>query len=328
MRAVVITRPGGPEVLELRDLPQPVPAAGEVLVRIRATAVNRADLLQRAGRYPAPPGSPADIPGLEFAGEIAAIGTGVGGWKEGDRVFGIAAGGTYAEFVTSDARLLVPIPSTLGWEEAAAVPEAFITAHDALVTQAELARGETVLIHAVGSGVGLAGVQVVRWRGAEAYGTTRTESKLAAAREHGLAGGVVVGREPSEFVDAVRRWRPAGVDVIMDLVGGGYVPAGLEALAERGRLIVVGTVAGQTAELHLGRLLRKRATIRGTVLRARSVEEKAAATAAFSRDLLPAFESGVLHPVVHRVLPLEEVRAAHGMVAADENTGKVVLRVA
>src|SRR5919199_2911762 len=178
MKAVVIPRPGGPEVLELRDVERPTPGSGEVLVRVRATALNRADLMQREGRYPPPPGAPADIPGLEFAGEVAALGPGARDWHEGDRVFGITGGGAYAEYVAVHERTLAPIPTTLGWDEAAAVPEAFITAHDALVTQAAVRPSERVLVHAVGSGVGLAAVQLARAAGAVPYGTARTAEKL------------------------------------------------------------------------------------------------------------------------------------------------------
>lgn len=329
MRAIVMTRPGGPEVLAVREVPRPRPGPGQVLVRVRATAVNRADLLQRAGRYPAPPGAPADIPGLEFAGEIEELADDVGGWRVGDRVFGIAGGGSYAEFVAVHHGVLAPIPPALDWQAAAAIPEAFVTAHDALITQAALQPGESVLVHAVGSGVGLAAVQVARWRGAAVFGTTRTEQKLAAARAVGMTDGVVAGEDLSAIQDAVAGWTGgAGVSVVLDLVGGAYVPAGLEALATLGRLVLVGTVAGNRAEVRLDHLLRKRATLRGTVLRARSDSEKAAATAAFARDLLPAFESGHMGAVVHAVLRLEEAAEAHRMVASNKNIGKVVLAVA
>ncbi|MFN2566699.1 MAG: alcohol dehydrogenase catalytic domain-containing protein, partial [Gemmatimonadaceae bacterium] len=186
MKAVVITRPGGPEVLELRDIDRPQPGTGEVLVRVRATALNRADLMQREGRYPPPPGAPADIPGLEFAGEVATLGPGAREWREGDRVFGITGGGSYAEYLVAHERALAAIPTSMGWDEAAAVPEAFITAHDALVTQAAVRVSERVLIHAIGSGVGLAAAQLARAFGAVPYGTSRTGDKIDRARSFGL----------------------------------------------------------------------------------------------------------------------------------------------
>lgn len=328
MLAIVITQPGGPEVLALREVARPVPGPEQVLVRVRASAVNRADLLQRAGRYPAPAGAPPDIPGLEFAGEIEELGPEVPGWRVGDHVFGIASGGTYAELVAVHHGALVRIPANLDWHSAAAVPEAFITAHDALITQAALQPGESVLIHAVGSGVGLAAVQVVTWRGAHAYGTTRTDTKLPPAKQLGMLDGVTVGADLTRIPEAVSRWTDGtGVSVVLDLVGGAYVAAGLEALAPLGRLIVVGTVAGHRAEIRLDRLLRKRATLRGTVLRARTDAEKALATAAFARDLIPAFETGQLTSPVHAVLPLANAAEAHRMVASDVNIGKIVLAV-
>src|SRR5918999_319893 len=203
MRAVVITKPGGPEVLELREVERPVPGAGEVLVQVRATALNRADLMQREGRYPPPPGVPADIPGLEFAGEVAALGSGARDWREGDRVFGIVGGGAYAEYLVAHERTLAPVPPSLDWDEAAAVPEAFITAHDALVAQAAVRASEVVLIHAVGSGVGLAAAQLARAFGALPYGTSRTEDKVERARAFGVEDGVALGRDTAALAGAV-----------------------------------------------------------------------------------------------------------------------------
>ena len=327
MQAVVIAQAGGP--LQLRQVPLPVPADDEVLVRVRATAVNRADLLQVAGRYPVPPGAPADIPGLEFAGEVAQCGRTVTRWQVGDRVFGIAGGGTYAEHVAVHAGSIAAIPPGLGWTDAAAVPEAFVTAHDALITQAQLQAGEAVLIHAVASGVGLAAVQVARWRGAEPFGSTRTERKLADARACGMADGIVVAEDMRVLAEAARRWRgDAGFDVVLDLVGGAYVVAGIEALGLRGRLVLVGTIAGSRAEVPLAAVLRKRLTIRGTVLRPRSTAEKAEAMSAFIEDLGPALGAGTVRPSVHCTLPLERAGEAHRIVRANENSGKVVLSVA
>src|SRR5918992_4985816 len=205
MKAVVITRPGGPEVLELRDVDRPQPGAGEVLVRVHATALNRADLMQREGRYPPPPGVPADIPGLEFAGEVAALGPGAREWNEGDPVFGITGGGAYAEYVAVHERTLAAIPPGLDWPEAAAVPEAFITAHDALVTQAAVRASERVLIHAIGSGVGLAASQLARAIGAVSFGTSRTQDKIDRAREYGLEDGVALGGDLAPLAEAVSR---------------------------------------------------------------------------------------------------------------------------
>jgi len=326
MRAAIITRPGGPDVLEVQERPTPVPSDHEVLIRVHASALNRADLLQREGHYPAPPGAPADIPGLEFAGEVAALGKDVTGWREGDRVFGVVGGGGNAEYLVADAQTVARVPSVLSWTDAAAIPEAFITAHDALVTQAGVRAGESVLIHAVGSGVGLASVQLARaWR-ATPYGTARTASKIEKAREFGLADGIVVGDDTMVIVPAVERWTTGkGIDVTLDLVAGAYVPAEIQAAAKRGRIMFIGTVAGRTATVPIGMILGKRLTLRGTVLRARSIDEKREVTAAFARDVVPLFESGVLGPTVDRVFPLVEIAAAHERLASNETFGKVVI---
>ena len=329
MKAVVISRPGGPDVLDVREIDRPEPGTNEVLVCVRATALNRADLMQREGRYPAPPGAPADIPGLEFAGEVAALGPGAHEWREGARVFGITGGGAYAEYLAVHERTLAPIPTTLGWDEAAAVPEAFITAHDALVTQAAVRASERVLIHAVGSGVGLAATQLARAFGAVPFGTSRTGDKIARARELGLEDGVALGRDPGALADAVARWtNRRGVDVVLDLVGGAYVQAGVEALAPRGRLILIGTVAGAQTSLDLRRVLTGRLTIRGTVLRARPLEEKILATRAFAAEVVPLFERRIVRPVIDSSFPLTEIAAAHRHLESNATFGKVVLRVA
>lgn len=329
MRAVVITRPGGPDVLEVREVPRPTPGHGQVLVRVRATALNRADILQREGRYPAPPDAPPDIPGLEFAGEVAALGPGVRNWREGDRVFGLTGGGAYAEYLVLHERLLVAPPRTLPWTDAAAVPEAFITAHDALVAQAALHPGERVLVHAVGSGVGLAAVQLVRAMGGVPFGTARHAAKVQGARLVGLADGVVVERQDlAPLADRVRKWTNGrGMDVVLDLLGGAYTEASVTVLGTRGRLICIGTLAGGETRLALGRLLGRRLTIRGTVLRARPLEEKIAAIRAFAREVVPLLESRTLRPVVDRVFSFTEASAAHALLETDATVGKVVLTV-
>jgi putative PIG3 family NAD(P)H quinone oxidoreductase len=327
MRAVVITRPGGPEVLEVRDVSRPSPGYGQVLVRVRATALNRADILQREGRYPAPPDAPGDIPGLEFAGEVAEIGAGVRLWRVGQAVFGITGGGAYAEYLVTHERLLAEIPD-LSWSAAAAVPEAFITAHDALVAQAAMRPSERVLIQAVGSGVGLAAVQLVRALGGTPYGTARSASKIEVARRLGLEDGVVVNDDLRPIAERAREWtRGEGVDVILDLVGGAYVAAGIGALAAKGRLILIGTLAGGQAQLPLGRVLGARLTIKGTVLRARALEEKIAATRAFAREVVPLLARRAVCPVVDSEFPLADVSAAHRRLESNATTGKVVLTI-
>jgi putative PIG3 family NAD(P)H quinone oxidoreductase len=326
MRAIVIREPGGPEVLELRDVPSPEPSRGEVRVRVRGTAVNRADLLQRLGMYPAPPGSPPDIPGLEIAGEVDIVGEGVTELAQGDRVFGIVGGGGYAEQVVVHARALARIPAAMVWTDAAAIPEAFVTAWDAMVTQAHLAAGETVLVHAVGSGVGTAALQIARAVGARVIGTARTAEKVAGAKALGLAEAIVV--EGGTFADeALSRTGGRGVDVVVELVGGAYVAEDIKCIAPQGRIVVVGAVAGTRVDIDLGSLMRKRAEIRGTMLRSRPLEEKILATRAFERHLVPLFASGALRAVIDRVLPLAQAAEGHRVVQKNETFGKVVLEV-
>jgi len=327
MKAIVISRFGGPEVLEVRDREAPPPGRGEVRVRVHAAGVNRADLLQRAGHYPAPPDAPPDIPGLELAGELDAIGDGVTDAAPGDRVVVLCGGGAYAEAITVPARTVARLPDALSFTDGAAIPEAFITAWDALVVQAGLRAGETVLIHAVGSGVGTAAVQVARAVGARVVGTARTADKLARARPLGLDEGVHV--EPDgRFAPAVLRATDGrGVDVVLDLVGGSYVAETLACVAPRARVVQVGLLAGARVELDLGRLMNRRAQLIGTVLRARPLEEKIAAVQQMARHLLPLFERGALRSIVDRVFPLAEAAAAHAYVASNSGFGKVVLNV-
>jgi putative PIG3 family NAD(P)H quinone oxidoreductase len=336
MRAVVITRPGGPEVLEVRDAPKPVPGPGELLVRVRAAGLNRADVLQRQGRYPAPPGSPADIPGLEYAGEVAALGPlapaseaadrSVPGraWAVGDRAMGIVGGGACAEYLLTPADAAIAVPEAWSLPHAAAVPEVFLTAYDALIRQLGLRQGDTVLIHAVTSGVGTAAVQLARAVGARTIGTSRSAEKLRRVAPLGLDVAVDSSRE--DFVDVVRRSTDGrGVDVVLDLVGGPVLAGNLAALAPRGRMIVVGLTAGRTAPLDLGTLLSKRLTIVGTALRSRTREEKAALVRVFEREVMPLFASGRLAPVLDRTYPMTDVAQAHRAMESDAHVGKLVL---
>ena len=324
MLAVVITRPGGPEVLEVREVPRPVPRLSEVLIRVKAAGLNRADLLQRRGHYPAPPGVPADIPGMEFAGEVEAVGDSVQLWKPRQRVMGLVGGGAYAQYLIVHERTLAEIPTDLNWQEAAAIPEAFITAYDALWTQAALRPSERVLIHAVGSGVGLAAVQLSRAMNAIPLGTSRTPEKLQRAREFGLESGFAVPKVPTP--DDAKEWSASGAfDVVIDLAGGPYVNASLHALAPRGRIILVGTMAGAKNEIELGLMLSKRVRMTGTVLRARPLEEKIAVTRMFAREVLPLFANGAMRAVIDREFSLQDVRGAHERMESNHSFGKIVL---
>jgi NADPH:quinone reductase len=272
MKAIVITGTGGPEVLKIREIPTPEPRGDQVRVRVRACGLNRADLLQARGMYPAPAGAPADIPGLEYAGEIDAIGPDVvGPLKPGDRVFGIVGGGGQAEFVLTHERMAVTIPLNLDFVQGAAIPEAFITAHDALLTQGRLAPGESVLIHAAASGVGTAAVQVAHAMGCQVLGTTRTASKLERLKALGLDVGIDTSRDSFAEI-ALSETQGRGVNVVIDLVGASVLAGNLAALVTRGRLILVGLLGGTDGPLDLSRMLHKRITIVGTTLRARPIE--------------------------------------------------------
>jgi putative PIG3 family NAD(P)H quinone oxidoreductase len=323
MRAIVISKPGGPEVLTLVERPAPEPSRGEVRVRVRATAVNRADLLQRMGAYPAPADSPPDIPGLEIAGEVEALGPGVERRAIGDRVFGLVGGGGYAESIVSHERALARMPDGMSFEDAAAVPEAFITAHDAIVTQAGLRSGEVLLVHAVGSGVGTAAVQLGRALGAQIIGTARTADKLARAKPLGMDTGITV--DAARFADAVRAAHPDGAAVVLELVGGNYLAEDLRCTQTLGRIVLVGLLAGAKTELELGLVLRKRLRILGTVLRARPLEEKIAAVRAFESQVVPLLVRGVIKPVVDCVMPLADAARAHERMASNAGFGKIVL---
>jgi putative PIG3 family NAD(P)H quinone oxidoreductase len=326
MRAIVIREPGGPDVLEVREVATPEPSRGEVRVRVRTAGVNRADILLRLGRYPLPPGAPRSIPGLEFAGEVDALGPEVFDVAAGERVFGLVAGGAYAEYVVVPARGVARVPEALTFEEAGAVPEAFVTAWDAMVDQAGLAAGETVLVHAAGSGVGIAAVELAVAIGARALGTSRTEEKLTRARQLGLHEGVVVGSAPfAPRILALTGGR--GVDVVVELVGGSYLAQDLDCLAPRGRVVVVGTLGGAKADLDLHALMLKRAEIRGTVLAARPVEEKITAIRRFERHVVPLLERRAVRPVIDCVMPLERAADAHRVIEKNAAFGKVVLAV-
>ena len=325
MRAVVIRGKGGAEALEVREVPTPEPRGDQVRVRVRAAALNRADLMQARGMYPAPPGAPADIPGLEYAGEIDALGPdAVGPLKVGDRVFGIVAGGGQAEYVLTPERMAVPVPPNLDFVQAAAIPEAFITAHDAIRTQGSLEPGGTVLIHAVGSGVGTAAVQVAHAMGCTVFGTSRTADKLQRARDLGLDHPI----DPKDdFAPVVREQTDGrGVDVVIDFLGAPALAANLAALAIRGRLVVVGLLGGASTTLDLNTILRKRLTIVGTTLRARPIEEKLGATRRFAEQVVPWLEREVVRPIIDSVFDLDQCREAQARLESNQVFGKVVLR--
>lgn len=322
MRAVVIPEFGGPEVLRLAAVPDLEPSDGEILVKVRASGVNRADLLQRRGLYPPPPGE-SEVPGLEFAGVVEEVGTGVTRWRAGDRVMGIVGGGGYAERVVVDERVAVAVPQEMPWSMAGAIPEVYMTAFDAVSRQAELKRGETLLVHAVGSGVGTAAVQLGRRAGAYVIGTSRTASKLERAADAGLDVGIDGGEAWQRAV--MKETDGFGADVILDLVGAPYLARNQAAIAVGGRHVVVGVPGGSRAEIDLRALMARRARLFGTVLRARGVEEKAELAAEFSAEVMPGFMDGWLLPIIDRVFPVSRAADAHRRMEANRNFGKIVM---
>jgi NADPH2:quinone reductase len=325
MRVIRIRGNTGVDSLTLAQSPEPQPGPHDVLVRVMASALNRADLLQAMGRYPAPPDAPQDIPGLEYAGEVVGAGPRAKRFAVGTHVMGIVGGGAFAELLTVHERLAMPAPASLPLDHAAAIPEAFLTGYDALVLQGGLRPNDWALIHAVGSGVGTAAAQLAHaWR-ARVVGTARTQAKLDRARELGLHQGILVDHEP-RFAEQVRATAGAGIDVAIDLVGGAYVPETLACMAPRGRVLIVGTLAGNAAQLPLSVLMHSRLTVIGTVLRHRALEEKAALARSFEHAALPWFDDGTLKPVVDTVLPMEDLRPAAERMKANDSFGKIVLR--
>jgi NADPH2:quinone reductase len=309
----------------MQERPDPEPGTREIRVRVRASALNRADLQQRRGAYPAPPGAPSDIPGMEYAGEVDALGPGATMWKVGARVMGLTGGGAHAEYLTVHEREVITVPPLLTWEEAAAIPEVFITAYDALFRQLHLQVGETVLIHAVGSGVGTAASQLAHVAGARVIGTSRSPEKLERSRSLGVDVGIDSSSDdwPARVADATGG---KGVDAILDLVGGSYLANSLRTLSPRGRLILVGLTAGRSAELDLGLILNKRVQITGTVMRARLLEEKIAVAREFEAKVVPLLEAERVKPVIDCVFDFSEIRDAHSLMESNSNFGKVVLK--
>jgi NADPH2:quinone reductase len=322
-KAIRIREPGGPDVLEVGEIEVAQPGPSEVLIEVAAAGLNRADCLQRRGFYPAPPGVPADVPGLEFAGVVESVGDSVSAWKPGDRVMGIVGGGSMATRLLTEGAELMAVPEEMSLEEAAAIPEVFLTAYDAIVLQGGLERGGSVLFHAVASGVGTAGIQLASVIGATSIGTSRTADKLPRCTDIGLNHAVLV--EDGNFAEGVLTAAPKGVDVILDTIGAAYLAQNIKVIGKKGRIIVIGLMGGVKGELSLGTLLAKRASIHGSVLRSRSPEEKAALTKSFSGEMLQRFTTGDLKPIIDDVLPMTDVQTAHQRMDANETFGKLVL---
>jgi putative PIG3 family NAD(P)H quinone oxidoreductase len=325
MRAIVVTEPGDPDKLALRELPDPVPGEGQLLIDVRATALNRADLLQRRGLYPPPQGE-TDILGLECAGTVAAHGPGVDAPELGTRVMALLPGGGYAERVVVPARMAMAIPEGLDFSEAAAIPEAFLTAYEALFTLGRLEPGQWVLIHAAAGGVGSAAVQMAHEHGARVIATAGSDAKLARVAE--LGAEVTVNYRTRDFAQAVKEaTQGRGAELVLDFVGGAYWDQHASCLAVAGRVVVIGVLGGASASVNFAQLLMRRHQILGLVMRSRPVTDKIAITRAFERSWLPRFATGRLRPIVDSVLPLADAAKAHERMEANLNVGKIVLEV-
>ncbi|WP_440995697.1 NAD(P)H-quinone oxidoreductase [Arhodomonas sp. SL1] len=326
MRVWQITEPGGPEVLRLDERPDPVPGPGQLVVRVRATGVNRADTIQRMGHYPAPPGAVADVPGLEYVGEVESLGAGCVLRAAGDRVMGLVGGGAYAERLLVNERETLAVPPHLDDTAAAAVPEAFLTAWRAVALEGELPRGGWCIIRGATSGIGTAATQVVRALGARSLGTGRGQSRLEAAAGHGL-DAMFVDDGSATLADAVAAASDGrGADVVLDLIGGDGLPEALKALRPEGRLVLVGLMAGRKAELNLGAVLMNRLTVRGMTMRSLPLERRIALARRFEGEILPLFAEGVLAPVLDREIPFDEAPEAHRLMESGTHLGKLVIR--
>ena len=311
MKAVIRTGDGGTDVLKIKEIPPPQPTETQLLVDVKATALNRADLIQRRGEYPPPPGE-SEILGLEIAGTVSGIGENVTAFNIGDRVFGLVGGGGYAEKAVIDHRMAIPIPSDWSFEEATAVPEVFFTANENIFTLGKLTKRETILIHAGGSGVGSAGIQIAHHAGAKVFVTAGTTEKINKCIELGAKAGI--NYKETDFTDEISRLTNGdGVDVVLDFIGAKYLQPNLNILKTKGRLLQVGLMSGSETDINLGIVMRKRLKIIGSVMRPQSLEEKIAITQRFVERWLPELKAGTLRPIIDTVFTLEQVQEAHGI---------------
>jgi putative PIG3 family NAD(P)H quinone oxidoreductase len=325
MRAVVLHAHGGPEMLTINVVDDPLVGPDDVLIDVAATALNRADLLQRMGLYPDPRHRLPEIPGMEFAGTVTEVGDRVTMWRTGDRVMGIDAGGAYAERIAVHERQLLAVPHNMDLVHAAAIPEVFLTAWDALVLQGGLTSGRWALVHAGASGVGTAAIQIARVIGAR-IAVTCSRAKAAACRD--LGAHLVLERSPHDWLTDARAAVPAGFDVILDVIGGDEIDRNLQAVASKGTIVQVGLMGGGVASVNVGLLLTKRVTWVGTVLRPRPLEEKVGVTRRFAAEVLPLFDSGALAPVIDSTFAFDDIADAHRHMEANANTGKIVVTMA
>ena len=325
MKAIVITKPGGPEVLQLQEVEEPKTKPDEILVKVYAAGLNRGELAQRQGLYPAPPGTRNDIPGLEFSGIVEATGPDTSLYKKGDRVMGILPGCGYAEKIVTPEKMAMPIPKNFSFDEAAAIPEVFLTAYDALENRLHLKKGEKILIHAVGSSVGLAALQLAKLAGTFVFATGSRE-KIEKAMKRGCDVGI--DYQSKDFAAAIlEATQNRGVEAILDFIGASYFEKNIAALAIQGRMVLVGLLGGTKAKMDLRTMMNKRLTLVGTVLRSRSIKEKIALTQDFQKKILPLFEKGDIKPIIDTIFNFKETAKAHAYMESNKNFGKIILRI-
>ncbi len=322
MKAIIITEPGDPEVLKINEKPVPVPSENEVLIRIKACGINRPDIAQRKGSYPAPAGAPADIPGLEVAGVVESCGSGVTRWKEGDKVVALVAGGGYAEFVAADAESCLPMPENLSFTEAASLPETVFTVWHNVFQRGQLKAGEKFLIHGGSSGIGITAIQIAKALGATVYATAGSAEKCKACEELGAAKCINYKEEDFEMV-----LKDEGIDVILDMIGGDYFPKNIKLLAAEGRMVFINAMKGADVPMHIKTIMVKRLTLTGSTLRARDVKFKAELAAEIEKNVWPLISSGKFKPVIYKTFALADVHKAHALMESSSHIGKIVLEV-
>ena len=324
MKAVIISKPGGPDVLQLTERPKPIPLPHEVLIKVHAAGINRPDIAQRKGNYPPPPGASPDIPGLEVAGTIEAIGSEVTLWQPGQQVCALVIGGGYAEYCTAPEGQCLPIPQGLSFIEAASLPETFFTVWSNVFDRAALKPGESLLVHGGSSGIGVTAIQMAKALGSKVYVTAGTDDKCRLCEE--LGADKAINYKTQNFADEIKELTNGkGVNVILDMIGGDYTPPNLQALAEEGRLVLINTMKGKDVQVDLSIVMRKRINITGSMLRSRDVEFKAAIAAKLKEHVWPIIANGAIRPVIHQVFTMTDATQAHELMESSEHVGKIVL---
>lgn len=327
MKAVVITQPGGPEVLQIEERPVPDYGPNEVLVKVHASGINRPDVFQRKGNYPPPAGAPVDIPGLEIAGEVIEVGADVNRWKAGDKVCALVSGGGYAEYCNVPEGQCLPIPGKLSFTEAASLPETFFTVWSNVFDRGQLKGEETLLVHGGSSGIGVTAIQMAKALGHKVYVTAGSDEKCRFCEELGAAKAINYKTE--NFADAIKQLTGGkGVDVILDMIGGDYTPGNLQSLAEGGRLVLINTMKGKDVQVDLSVVMRKRLSITGSMLRSREIAFKAAIAQNLEKNIWRLIESGKIKPIIYKIFPAENAADAHRLMESSEHIGKIVLNMA